>query len=187
VLIGMIMINGLFYIPNYLNPVEHDELMQHIDQAVWLTLLRRRVQHYGYLYNYKSKTLSKSDYLGKLPLWAQTLAERLYADRLMSKPADQVVVNEYKPGQGIAPHVDCVPCFGGDIISISLGSACLMDFTRGGDKHALLLEPRSLLVMRGEARYQWRHGIAPRKTDSIGDVEIIRERRISVTLRSVTL
>lgn len=181
------MIPGLTYLPDYLDPTDHDDLIRCIDASAWLNLLKRRVQHYGYLYNYKAKSVSAADYLGALPTWAQTLADRLYIDGYMTQPADQMVVNEYLPGQGIAPHVDCVPCFGGDIISISLGSACVMDFTRGTEKHALLLEPRSLLVMRGEARYQWRHGIAPRKTDRIGDMEIERGRRISITLRTVTI
>jgi alkylated DNA repair dioxygenase AlkB len=43
-----------------------------------------------------------------------------------------------------------------------------MDFRRPvtGRKESLLLLPRSLLVMRDEPRYDWQHGIAPRKRDA---------------------
>ena len=42
-----------------------------------------------------------------------------------------------------------------------------MDFRHPatGRKEGLLLEPRSLLVLSDEARYEWEHGIAPRKRD----------------------
>jgi alkylated DNA repair dioxygenase AlkB len=49
---------------------------------------------------------------------------------LMPRVADQGIVNEYEPGQGIAPHVDCVPCFADTIASLTLGSSCLMEFTK---------------------------------------------------------
>ena len=38
---------------------------------------------------------------------------------------DQVTVNEYLPGQGIAPHVDTHSAFEDGIASLSLGSSCV--------------------------------------------------------------
>lgn len=55
----------------------------------------------------------------------------------------------------------------------------------------LLLEPNSLLVLKGESRYMWTHGIAERKHDIVPTVpgERIavkqRSRRISLTFRKV--
>jgi len=105
----------------------------------------------------------------------------------MASPADQVIVNEYLPGQGISAHVDCVPCFGPDVAAISLGSACTMDFTslEGGVKAPVRLEPGSLCVMTGPARYEWRHAIAARKSDLTDAGRIPRGRRVSVTFRTV--
>jgi alkylated DNA repair dioxygenase AlkB len=99
-----------------------------------------------------------------------------------------VIVNEYEPGQGIAAHVDCVPCFGETITSLSLASPCVMDFMgKEGEKAPQFLEPRSLVVLSGPARYQWRHSIAPRKTDKYqGDI-IPRRRRLSLTFRNVRI
>jgi alkylated DNA repair dioxygenase AlkB len=63
----------------------------------------------------------------------------------MKQEADQAIINEYQPGQGISPHVDCVPCFGPVVAAISLGSDCVMDFTHpeDGTKVAVHLTPGS--------------------------------------------
>lgn len=105
----------------------------------------------------------------------------------MAREADQVIVNEYQPGQGISAHVDCVPCFGPVVAAISLGSACVMDFTHptDGKKAAVHLAPGSLCVMTGPARYDWRHSIAARKSDPGAGARIPRSRRVSVTFRTV--
>ena len=39
--------------------------------------------------------------------------------------------------------------------------------------------------MQGEARYEWKHAIAPRKRDVIDGMVIERGRRVSLTLRKV--
>jgi alkylated DNA repair dioxygenase AlkB len=61
----------------------------------------------------------------------------------------------------------------------------MMDFRHTGDgrQASLLLEPRSLLILSDEARYQWQHGIARRKNDRWRDVRVPRGRRLSVTFR----
>ena len=48
------------------------------------------------------------------------------------------------------------------------------------------LPARSLLLMQDEARFNWSHGIAPRKHDKVDGVLIPRQRRISLTLRQVS-
>jgi len=49
----------------------------------------------------------------------------------------------------------------------------------------VLLEPGSLLVMRGEARYRWKHDIPSRKSDLYEGRTIQRLRRVSITLRTI--
>jgi alkylated DNA repair dioxygenase AlkB len=99
-------------------------------------------------------------------------------------PFDHVLVNEYLPGQGIAPHRDYAP-FGRVVASLSLLSPCVMDFRHAptGRRERLLLEPRSLQVMAEEALYHWEHGIAPRKRDVWHGLPVVRGRRLSVTFR----
>jgi hypothetical protein len=47
-----------------------------------------------------------------------------------------------------------------------------------------LLEPRSLPVLCDTARHNWKHRIAPRKTDLWHGLRMDRRRRQSVTFRS---
>jgi len=114
-------------------------------------------------------------------------AVRLRDDGWITEVPDQAIINEYAPGQGITRHVDCVPCFGDTILSISLNSACVMTFTRIVEpiEVPLLLRPRSLTIMRGESRYGWTHGIMARKTDNYMGESITRGRRLSITFRRV--
>ena len=180
---------GLIYLPNYISQDFHDRLLTIIDRNPWLSDLKRRVQHYGYKYDYTKRQVDYSMFLGNLPDWLFSIAQKLYHDLLIDCLPDQAIVNEYNPGQGIAPHVDCVPCFDKTIISLSLGSACVMEFARNqtSEKIAVKLEPCSLIVMQGEARYKWTHRIAPRKKDMYKGEEIRRKRRVSVTFRKVII
>jgi alkylated DNA repair dioxygenase AlkB len=180
-------IPGLNYIHDYINLDQQNHLLNLIEKQEWSTKLKRRVQHYGYRYDYKNGFLASSSYLGALPDWLRSIAEQLFSDRLTPNIPDQVIINEYQPGQGIANHLDCVPCFGNTIISLSLGSACLMDFTHSQtkEKTSILLYPGSVIVMQGAARYDWQHGIAARKKDKCKGKEILRTRRVSMTFREV--
>lgn len=178
-------IAGLNYVPHFINAELEAELIQLIDQQSWITDLRRRVQHYGYRYDYKVRGLKSDLYLGPIPQWLRPYCQKLHSEGYFSQIPNQVIVNEYLPGQGIASHTDCIPCFGETIASISLGSSCQMDFTRGDRKTSLYLEPCSLLILSGDARYQWKHGIAARKSDKVDGTIMPRARRISLTFRSV--
>ena len=102
----------------------------------------------------------------------------------MPEPFDQLLVNEYLPGQGISLHTDYAP-FGPTAVSCSLLPPGVMDFRHRptGPRASLLLEPRSLRVQTDEARYDWEHGIAPRKRDVWHGLWVERARCLSVTLR----
>jgi alkylated DNA repair dioxygenase AlkB len=180
---------GMSLLPDFITETEERELLSVIDQQPWLADLQRRVQHYGYRYDYTARQVTADLYLGALPNWLQSLATRLHYEGLFATPPDQVIVNEYQPSQGIAPHVDCIPCFGDTIASLSLDSGCLMDFTHSNtaQKTSLFLPSRSLLMLQGDARYHWQHGIAKRKSDVVDGVKIQRGRRVSLTFRNVTL
>jgi alkylated DNA repair dioxygenase AlkB len=127
--------------------------------------------------------------IGELPGWATELGRQLVERGLLPELPDQVIVNKYEPGQGIKDHVDCEPCFTDTIASLSLGSKCVMNFTEKSTKRVIpvLLEPRSLVVMTGPARYEWTHGIPPRKSDEFQGRSFKRSRRVSLTFRKVRL
>lgn len=176
---------GLQYIENYIKKEKELELLEIIDHQEWSQVLKRRVQHYGYRYDYKNKQIDRRDYLGPIPGWVVAISNKLLEDRLLLTMPDQIIINEYMPGQGIAPHIDCIPCFGEAICSLSLGSDCIMDFTRSGNKIAKLLSARSLLLLTRDARYLWAHSIAARKSDNHQGANISRQRRVSLTFRLV--
>jgi len=180
-------ISGLTYIADYIDATTESALIRTIDVQPWITELKRSVQHYGWRYDYKARSVTSDLRIGALPDWLQTYATGLKQAGYFSEIPDQVIINEYQPGQGISAHIDCVPCFTDTIGSLSLGSPCVMDFSHSktGEKSSLLLEPRSLLVLSGDARYHWQHAIAGRKTDRCQGQAILRTRRISLTFRKV--
>lgn len=179
--------DGLTYLENYIQDEEAERLVREIDATPWRTDLKRRVQHYGYRYDYKARQARREDYLGPLPDLFQHLAERLTSEGQFQTVPDQVIINEYQPGQGISAHIDCQPCFGETIASLSLLSACVMQFAspRSSRHMDLLLQPNSLLVMAGEARHDWTHAIPARKTDLVEGQKSQRTRRISLTFRQM--
>ena len=180
-------IPGLKYIDSYITKKEAIELLDMIDQNPWLNDLKRRVQHYGYKYDYKSKKICPHNYIGLIPKWLTPLCDRLLAEGIFSTSPDQIIINEYLPSQGIAAHIDCIPCFVDVICSISLGSSCLIEFTKNNTRIHQLLEPMSLLVLSSEARYEWNHRIPARKYDNYNNSKIFRGRRVSLTFRKVIL
>lgn len=179
----MSLISGLTIIPDLISQQTHDALLEIIDQQSWRKDLKRRVQHYGYVYDYKARKITPDLYLGSLPEW---LNFSNLANWFQQQP-NQVIINEYQPGQGISSHIDCVPCFSDTIASISLGSACPIDFSRNSEKYSILLEPRTLLVMQDAARYKWQHSIAARKSDMVAGERVQRGRRVSLTFRKVLI
>ncbi|WP_203217626.1 alpha-ketoglutarate-dependent dioxygenase AlkB [Nocardia arthritidis] len=176
-------VEGLRYGADWLEVSEQVTVLAAIDAGVWSSELRRRVQHFGHRYDYGRRSVSAREPAPPLPGWARELAERLEWD----VAPDQVIVNEYLPGQGISPHIDCVPCFGPVVATLSLGSACTMDFLDpdGASRVPIRLAPGSLCEMTRAARYRWRHTIPARKTDPAPSGRVPRGRRVSVTFRTV--
>lgn len=177
-------IAGLELLEGFITLEEERVLLQHIDDAPWNTSLARRTQHYGYLYNYTSKVAAQK--APQIPKWCEYVVDRLLEQGVVAERPDQLIVNEYTPGQGIYPHIDHTGSFADGIVSISLGAPIVMDFIKGDDaslKKELSLAPKSALVLHGEARYEWRHGITARKKDH----GAARERRVSLTFRKMKL
>jgi len=144
---------GLSLQPNVITPEKEHEIISWLDNQTWSTELSRRTQHYGYNYNYKTKDLTLGTPIkGPLLEISQTI-ERAG----LMKPV-QCIVNEYYRDQGISPHIDKLS-FGPTIIGISIGSDVSMTFNRNTEKFECFLPQRSMMMMTGPARYEWRHSI----------------------------
>ena len=180
-------IPGSAYVPEFLSDDEAAALYRWFDSRPpeeWMRDLSRRVIHYGWRYDYTTRRISSDLYIGALPERFAALAERLYHETgEFQEMPNQVIVNEYQPGQGIAMHTDHHD-FGPTVAMISLGDSWSMDFLheRTGRKQSRLLAVGSALILSGEARLEWRHGIAKRKTEPGGG---LRSTRISLTFRTV--
>lgn len=85
----------------------------------------------------------------------------------------QVIVNEYTRGQSIGKHLD-KKMFGNLVCSLSLLESTVMQFDYEDSHLDLVLPPRSVLLIMGDARWKWTHGIKYHKGD----------RRVSITFRS---
>ncbi|MCY4547192.1 MAG: alpha-ketoglutarate-dependent dioxygenase AlkB, partial [Defluviicoccus sp.] len=153
--------------PDIVTEAEQQRILLRISQAPWMTDLSRRVQHYGYRYDYRGSANGRHDPAPPFPRWATVIGERLspFFDGAMP---EQCIVNEYRPGQGIGMHADHAS-FGDVVVSLSLGDAWTMNFrprsarpyVREGlaSDEVALLPRRSALVLRGQARSSWMHGI----------------------------
>jgi alkylated DNA repair dioxygenase AlkB len=176
--LGPPAISGLSYLREYISEKQERDLTAEIDAEPWDTTWKRRRQLYGWSYD-DPEHASRP-----IPPWGRDLAARMFRDGISDRPFDQMLVNQYLPGQGIALHRDYDP-FDRTVVSLSLLSACVMDFRRlaCGRRESMLLEPRSLLILSDDARYEWQHGIAARKTDKWQGARISRARRLSITFR----
>ncbi|XP_061537513.1 alkylated DNA repair protein alkB homolog 8 isoform X2 [Phycodurus eques] len=111
---------------------------------------------------------STNDDVTGLPEECQPVLERCMENRHTKYMPDQLTVNQYESGQGIPPHVDTHSAFEDTILSLSLGAKTVMEFRHpDGRVVNVFLPGRSLLVMQGESRYLWTHGITPRKFDMV--------------------
>ena len=108
-----------------------------------------------------------------LPINTESLEHRLFSESPHKAP-NHVLVNEYKPGQGIFPHED------GDayhpiVATVSLASTLVLDIHEkkgpektdgdGAPKWRILQEPRSLLITTGGLYRDYLHGIAEVEVD----------------------
>ena len=195
---------GLFLINDYIDRATEAQLLRCIEQdsaVAWIDSFSRRVKHYGYEFDYEALSIAFDKQLGNIPDtmlrllphhrdefdaadMSETEREAVLA---YSREIDQCTINEYERGQGIRPHIEATHCFANRILSLSLLSPIIMDFRHKTSnlKKSLLLPPRSLLLIGGEARYDWSHGIAHRKSDVIDGVLTPRQRRVSLTFRKV--
>ena len=176
--------DGAALVLDFVTPAEEQRILLRIGQAPWLTELRRRVQHYGFRYDYRGA--NRPVPATPLPRWAEVMGDRLrphFADTL---PV-QCIVNEYRPGQGIGMHADHHD-FGPIVASLSLGTDWPMRFRRRGGAYSrtglhndqvVVLPRRSVIVLGGAARTAWMHGIDP------ADAALQGSTRVSATFRTL--
>ncbi len=183
--------SGLFLFPTLLVEPEQDAVVEAIVAEGYFDAARDQVMLFessdaGRLPAWTTKLIRKleSALAGRIPSHA---FETLFGDTQNERRLRQLIINTYRPGQGIASHVDLLNRFGDGVIICSFLSGISMDLEHEAHgKHAVWLSPGSALLLTKEARYEWKHGIAARGFDVLertGTHTIPRQHRLSVTIR----
>ncbi|XP_048388848.2 alkylated DNA repair protein alkB homolog 8 isoform X1 [Stegostoma tigrinum] len=187
---------GLLVIEDFISAEYEKRLLVFADESSNATmenaqksLKHRRVKHYGYEFRYDNNNVDKDKPLpGGLPEICSEVLEQSMTEGYIKFKPDQLTINQYEPGQGIPPHIDTHSAFEDGIICLSLGAETVMDFKHpNGHSVAVMLPRCSLLVMTGESRYLWSHGITPRKFDVVSASEIQKTCTITEDISNLTL
>ncbi|TMW43605.1 hypothetical protein DOY81_011313 [Sarcophaga bullata] len=191
---------GLIILDEFVTEEEELEMlkvMEACSDSKDSSLKHRHVMHFGYEFLYGINNVDPQQPLKqKIPDECNYLWKRLRkiceSDEINLEwlEPDQLTVNSYEPGQGIPPHVDTHSAFLDPIFSLSLQSDIVMEFRKGHQRRNVLLPRRSLLIMSGESRYDWTHGITPRMMDVVltanGNLSTKqRSKRTSLTFRKL--
>ena len=178
-------IPGLFLYPDLIDEARETQLLNEIDSQIWIVDYLRRLQYYGYR-NELEKPYDLIPFPIPMPPAIDQLSKELVDRKIIQLQPDQVIINEYVPGEGIKPHKDRA-YYENQICGVNLGSGCIMRFIKGMNEQVIDVEipRRSVYVMQDDARKKWKHAIPPRKKDNIGGQLKHRERRVSITYRKV--
>lgn len=187
--------DGLILYKRVFDENEASILFDKIDALEWQDALSRKVQHYGYKYDYTIKEPQTRKLIRgpDAPRILSCLADAFERTNLLTEYPNQIIVNKYLPGEGIGAHRDHYPIFGDSVGTISLGSGIEMEFKPYGKYKDELpdtvlkvyLEPGDILVFKGDARMKYSHEIKKRKSDLVNGKKISRGVRISLTFRHV--
>ena len=172
---------GLEYRAELVSADEEAELLEHFRELDFREyefhgyLGKRRVVSFGLHYdpNECTSRSTEEDIPGFLLPLRQKAAD--FA-RLAPTELQQALVTEYAPGAAIGWHRDR-PAYR-DVIGVSFSSSCRFRFRRkrssSWQRASLIVEPRSVYLLRGPARTEWQHSIPPAE-----------RLRYSVTFRSM--
>jgi alkylated DNA repair dioxygenase AlkB len=123
------LVPGLFIYPEFINEEKEQQLLREIDSQIWVVDYLRRLQYYGYR-NELDKPYNLIRFPISIPPQIHQLSEEIVEQKILLHQPDQVIINEYIPGEGIKPHKDRA-YYENQICGVNLGSGCIMKFIRG--------------------------------------------------------
>lgn len=199
-------ISGLFYDPSVLLPHDLADVVKASCMSTFFTvpgsnqvmLFSRAESADAALPTFLQKLLRALEDLLRPILPAETHRLLFASDweGVHAGRARQAIINHYLAGEGITPHIDLMGRYGDGIVGVSFGSPCVMAFTPASlsatstSTHEVFLPPRSVIVLTGDARYAWTHGIPARTADYVAfkgpdarAERVERTVRVSVTFR----
>eukprot|EP00931_Biecheleriopsis_adriatica_P118751 TRINITY_DN94079_c0_g1_i1.p1 TRINITY_DN94079_c0_g1~~TRINITY_DN94079_c0_g1_i1.p1 ORF type:complete len:311 (-),score=50.69 TRINITY_DN94079_c0_g1_i1:124-1056(-) len=209
--LGSNLPEGLRYCRDFITSAEEAELDILLNQGPWVRHIKSRAQQFfGLVYYHTTHNVpalqpenviaQQGRPFSDLPPW---LLQRVLSTGAFPREGEvnQVAANEYLQNAGISSHVEDPTAFGPNLATLSLLSPVQLTLTpaeeelhgRDGQDHGnwvkILLEPCSLLLLQGDSRYGYRHGIRRSKRVHLADGKSLRRddsyRRVSLTFREL--
>jgi alkylated DNA repair dioxygenase AlkB len=173
--------DGFSYVQDFLTGDEQRELLERL-RALNYTHdvtrgkpMKRGYAQFGHAYVTKARRLAPAP---PLPDFLAALAEKTLPHCSEGTRFDQCIVTRYPVGAGIGWHPD-EDVFGDYIAAVSLAAPARLQFRPNeaeAVQYEVVVEPGSLYVMRGPARWDYQHRVPE-----------VRSERYSITFRSVEL
>ncbi len=171
---------GFRYEDGFLAPSEEHELVERFRAMEFHEVrmrgvaARRRVIQYGWKYSFESFKATQGP---PMPEFLSGIRDRAAAFAgVPPEHLSEVLVTEYTEGATIGWHRDAPPF--GDVVGVSLLTPCRFRFRRGRtgawETTELVVNPRSIYLLRGPARTEWQHSIPA-----------VKELRYSITFRTM--
>jgi alkylated DNA repair dioxygenase AlkB len=176
---------GMIYQPEFLTGEEEAALIEVIARLPLAPMryksytARRRVLSFGGSYDFQANRLQPAE---ALPAQLEPLRRKVAAWLgVQPEVLAQTLVAEYSEGTPLGWHRD-VPDFE-DVVGVSLLNEAVLRFRpyppRNPKKSGVLklaVEPRSIYLLHGPARWAWQHSVAP-----------TRSLRYSITFRALVI
>lgn len=193
-------IEGLTMYENIVTEEMKTQILEDLNSRIWDDNISRRTQHYNYRYPYnRSKRLidvnseEGRDLKGLYKMKDSIIIEHIknFLEQYLGIEIDQCIVNEYDRNDKIGGHTDDEVLFGDTIVALSILEPTLMRFKNKKNKddvRDVVIPSKSLIVMRGKARYEYTHEIPGLKSFKISGGKYTKPMdylRISLTFRKV--
>jgi len=174
---------GFSYFSDFVTIEEEIQLLKEISAIELHPLLfqgfeaKRKVSSFGFDWSFEKRKLSKGKEIpSSFDFLLQKIADRL---KIQKNTFAELLITEYPIGSVINWHRDAPPF--DIIVGISLLADCtfrLRPYDKAKQKRnaiiSLLVKQRSLYIIKGAARSEWEHSIAP-----------VKQLRYSITLRTL--
>lgn len=164
---------GMVYEREFLDPGEEQALVALVEALPLKEMnyrgytARRRVMSFGGSYDFQAQRLDEAP---PIPPSLEPLRRKVAAwAHLPPEAFTQVLVAQYREGTPLGWHRD-VPDFE-DVVGVSLLNDAVMRFRpypphepKKADVLKVVVEPRSIYLLRGPVRWAWQHSVAPTRT-----------------------
>uniref|UniRef100_A0A6B2LIS5 Alpha-ketoglutarate-dependent dioxygenase AlkB-like domain-containing protein n=1 Tax=Arcella intermedia TaxID=1963864 RepID=A0A6B2LIS5_9EUKA len=183
----------MFLIYNFLSEQEETDLLAAIQDLKWDSNRAgtRRVQLYVPWHEHPKYVITPKTSSPPLPPKAVEMAKRIievgrgYFPKIDWDKYNidqrlfcELQINEYGQNDALGFHKDNPIAYYDVIFGVSLLSHCWIHYQYLSQEVKVLIPRRSLYLLSGKARYQWKHGIPPQSL-------VDGDKRISLTMRRV--